>query len=179
MVLIKWKILTEPPFSIILLCPREEEIKGLLKTGVGENSFHQISHPESLIGWGLAFVGIGNCSVGTEAVVGPNQCKDIMGSPALLREQCESKHGRFAPVKSHEQMKAGGCLTVGLLILITWAWGRGMTLRSAEFLWPLFLPLYHRHLGIDMKNERVSLLIMTVYHAVKLQSVLSPYRLCQ
>lgn len=90
-----------------------------------------------------------------------------MGSLALLRKQCESQHGRFSPEKSPEQMKARGCFIVGLLMFITWTWGRGMTLRSAQFLWPQFPPLYHRHLGIDVKNEKISLLIMTVHHAVK------------
>lgn len=97
MVLIKWKILAEPIVSIILLCPREEEIKGLLKTGVGKDCFHHISHPDSLIGISLPFVEIRNCSVGTEVVVSLNQCKDIMGSPAPLGKQYEFKHSMFLP----------------------------------------------------------------------------------
>lgn len=87
MVLIQWKISAEPIVSIILLCPREEEIKGLLKTGIGKDSFYHISHPDSLIGLSLPFVGIRNCSVGAEVVVSLNQCKHIMGHPAPLRKQ--------------------------------------------------------------------------------------------
>ena len=51
---------------IFLLYPRKEERKGFLKTGVGESSFHHISHPDSLIGPRLSSVGTGKGSVGTE-----------------------------------------------------------------------------------------------------------------
>lgn len=64
-------------------------------------------------------------------------------------------------------MKAEWCLIVGLLISITWTWGRWMALRNTEFLWPQFLPLHHGDLRIDMKNEQISLLIITVYHVLK------------
>lgn len=77
--------------------PREEELTGLLKTGVGKDGFHRISHPGSLIGLSPPFVEMRNGSVGTEVVVSLNQCKNIMGSPAPLGKQYELKHSMFLP----------------------------------------------------------------------------------
>ena len=54
-------------------------MKGLLKTGGVENSFHHISHPDSLIELSLPSVGIGNCLVGTEGYSEPQSIQGHNG----------------------------------------------------------------------------------------------------
>lgn len=77
-------------FNYSFMPPRER------KTGLSENSFHHISHPDFLIGLSLPSVGIGNCSFGAKVVVSLNQCKGIPGSPALFTKQYESKYSKFS-----------------------------------------------------------------------------------
>lgn len=109
------------------------------KTGLRENSFHHISHPDFLIGVSLPSVGMGNCSVGAEVVVSLNQCKDITGSPALFTKKYESKYSRFSHVQK-----------------IPWA--MMLNHRSANF--------YHLDLRKRDSFEKCAVLVASVFSTV-------------